>query len=360
MTIVKKTIAFILVLAVAATAAFATPLKAQSGFGDAKVYDSSYKAIQNPSEILENYVIRTSTVPVYLSGGPVNVKAEANTMLQFISLEDEAVFYILDGRAIFSSKSAFEVKTPVTVYKVQAGTALHVITEDAEETAYVDVGQAEATNLITGEVTQIGPGLYIDNSKKAFEPAPTTRDEYWRASSGKSAETAAPAVQPAVEPAVAETVVTNLGALEHTFSYRGIRAVLRAYIGVADLEYPEYVTNEELDAAARAAVLTFPETLTKDIVYEVVEPGLAQIYYPESYGKTEFDVAVYLIDQELPGYIDALLGVPESQEQLVAQEPEVQSEPEVPAEPPRYSSRSNPSCRPRSRKANLSQSRKNL
>ena len=334
MSIVKKTVSFILILAVAAAVAFATPLKAQSGYGDAKVYDSNYKAVQNPSEISDNYVIRTSTATVFLSGGPVNVKAEANSMLQFISLEDEAVFYLLDGRAIFSSKAAFEVKTPVTVYKAEAGTALYVITEDAEETAFVDTGLAEATNLITGEVTQIGPGTYIDNAKAGFQPTAIARDEYWRAKTpAEQPAEAAQAAQPAEE-AVVETTVTNLGALEHTFSYRGIRAVLRAYIGIADLEYPEFVTNEEIDAAARAAVLTFPETLTQDITYEVVEPGLAQIYYPESYGKTEFDVAVYLIDQELPGYIDALLGVPESEEQQVAEEPApaVQPEPEAPAQ----------------------------
>ena len=339
MSIVKKTVSFILILAVAAAVAFATPLKAQSGYGDAKVYDSSYKAVQNPSEISDNYVIKTSGSTVFLSGGPVNVKAEANSLLQFISLEDEAVFYLLDGRAVFSSKAAFEVKTPVTVYKAEAGTALYVITEDAEETAYVDAGLAEATNLITGEVTQIGPGTYINNAKED-QPASINRDEYWRAKTPAEQPVEQPAEQPAeaepaaqpVEEAVVETAATDLGALEHTFSYRGIRAVLRAYIGVADLEYPEYVTDEEIDAAARAAVLTFPETLTQDITYEVAEPGLAQIYYPESYGKTEFEMAVYLIDQELPGYIDALLGVPTGEEQQVAKEPAIQPEAEAPAQ----------------------------
>ena len=359
--IVKKTLSLILILAVAAVA-FATPLKPQGGFGDAKVYDSSYKAIKNPQEVSDSFVIRTSSSAVILSGGTISVEVEANSLLQFVSLGDKAVFYLLDGRAIFSTKSDFEVRTPVTSYKAQAGTAIYVITEDVDETAFVNVGKAKATNLITGEVTEISEGQYIDNSQEGFTPVSTTRKDYWTAKAPaaeqpaaeqpvaeqtsetvstetaqaeKKAEQAAteqPAQQPVVEEPVAETVILEVGALEHTFSYRGIRAILRAYIGVAELEYPEFVTDEEIDAAARAAVLTFPETITQEITYEVVKPGMAQIYYPETYGKTEFEMAIYLLDQELPGYIDAILGPAEAtQEQYVAEEP---AQPEQPAEAP--------------------------
>ena len=340
--IVKKTLSIILVLAVAAVA-FATPLKPQGGFGDAKVYDSSYKAIQNPQEVSDNFVIRTSSSAVILNGGSISVEVEANSLLHFISLGDEAVFYLLDGRAIFSTEADFEVRTPVTKYEAQAGTAIYVITEDVDETAFVNVGKAKATNLITGEVTEIGEGMYIDNSQEGFKPASTTRKDFWapertaateqastQQSASQPAEQAAP--QPVVEEPVAETVVTDAGALEHTFSYRGIRAILRAYIGVAELEYPEFVTNEEIDAAARAAVLTFPETITSEITYDVLKPGFAEIYYPETYGETEFELAIYLLDRELPGYIDAILGPIEApQEQYAAEEP---AQPEQPAAAP--------------------------
>ena len=351
-TIVKKTISVILVLAVAAGVAFAAPLKIQTGLGDAKVYDSQYKAVKNPVEVSDNFVLRTSTTPVILNTDTISVEVEPNSLLQFISLDKEVVFYLLDGKAAFTSNVAFEVRTPVTKYKSQAGTAIYVITEEAEETAYVNAGQAEATNLITGEVTQIAKGTTIDSTKKTAQTSSTTREDYWKASSApaaqaeqKPAETkqeqepvVEPVVEPAAEPekaaevqpaeeAVTETVVTNLGALEHTFSYRGITATLRAYIGYAELEYPEYVTTEEIDAAARAAVLTFPETVTQDIRYEVAKPGLALIYYPETYGPTEFEMAIYLLDQELPGYIDALLAPAAAPEQQKAEEqPQQQSE----------------------------------
>lgn len=340
--IAKKTVALLLVLAVAVGVAIAAPLAPKAGFGDAKVYDSSYKAVKNPTEVSDGFVLRTATSKVVLSGANAEVEVEANSLLQFISIGDKPVFYLLDGRAIFTSNSPFEVRTTVTTYQGQAGTSIYVITEDEEETAYVNSGLAEATNLITKEVTELGDGQYIDNARRGFTPTSTTKEEYWAKSTPASKqEEAAPAkeetpastaeetaAQPAetkpaetkpaeTAPVVSETVTTEAGALEHTFEYRGFRAVLRAYIGVAELEYPAFVTNEELDAAARAAVYTFPQ-LTTEIAYEIVEPGFAKIYYPESYGKAEFDYAVQLLEQELAGYIDAVLGLEPEQ---VAQEP---------------------------------------
>ena len=352
-SIVKKTITLILVLAVTAGVAFAAPLKAQNGFGDAKVYDSNYKAVGNPVEVSDKYVIQTSSSTVTLSGDSINVEVAGKTLLQFISLGDKAVFYLLDGRAAFSSDAEFEVKTPVSSYKAQAGTSIYVITEDEEETAYVNAGLAEATNLITGEVTQIGEGTSIDNTAKDVKVSNNTKDEYWAAAgtattqpkeetpaaqsepapAEQSAEAAeAAAVEQPVEEAVVETEVTAYGALEHTFLYRGIRAVLRAYIGIAELEYPNYITNDEIDSAARAAVLTFPESLTRDITYEILEPGLAQIYYPESYGEAEFEKAIELLDRELPGYIDAVLGPAAAPEQPAQQTQKAEAE--QPAEAP--------------------------
>lgn len=357
--IAKKTMMLLLVLAIAAGVAFAAPLTAGSGFGDAKVYDSSYKSVTNPTEVSDGFVLKTASQKVVLNGESLEVEVEGNSLLQFISLGDGAVFYLLDGRAIFTSASAFEVKTTVTTYKVQADSSIYVITDDAEETAYVSKGSAEATNLITGEVTQIDAGKFIDNSKRGFQPSDTTRDDYWEKSTAEEAVEEIPASQaeettvaetseavteevaqtdtaeavpqepeqeekPVETPVAPEVVVTESGALEHTFEYRGFKAVLRAYIGVADLEYPAFVTNEEIDAAARAAVITFPQ-FVEGISYEVVEPGLAKIYYPESYGITEFEFAVYLIEQELSGYLDALLGL--EPEQKLEEEPKAEAKP---------------------------------
>ena len=328
--IAKKTVALLLVLAVAVGVAIAAPLAPKAGFGDAKVYDSSYKAVQNPAEVSDGFVLRTANSEVTLEGPTAGVVVESNSLIQFENLGDTPKFYLLDGRAVFSSSSAFEVRTPATEYRAQAGTEFYVITDDVEETAYVESGKVEVTNLITGEVSTIGEGSFIDNAKGS-NPAATTKENYW---TKPEAEKEAPATEPSAEqpaaeqpaesapaqqPVVSETVGTETGALQHTFEYRGFKAVLSAYIGVAELEYPAFVTNEELDAAARAAVYTYPQ-LTTEIAYEIVEPGFAKIYYPESYGKTEFDYAVQLLEQELAGYIDAVLGL--EPEQPAAEQPQ--------------------------------------
>lgn len=344
--IAKKTVALLLVLAVAVGVAIAAPLAPKAGFGDAKVYDSSYKAVQNPTEVSDGFVLRTANSEVTLEGPDAGVVVEGNSLLQFENLGDTPKFYLLDGRAVFSSSSAFEVRTPVTEYRAQAGTEFYVITDDAEETAYVETGKVEVTNLITGEVSTIGEGTFIDNAKGS-NPAATTKENYWtkpeaekeapatepsaeqpvaeqpvaEAAQEAAAETKPAESAPAQQPVVSETVATETGALQHTFEYRGFKAVLSAYIGVAELEYPAFVTYEELDAAARAAVYTYPQ-LTTEIAYEIVEPGFAKIYYPESYGKTEFDYAVQLLEQELAGYIDAVLGLePEQAPQEPVAEP---------------------------------------
>lgn len=335
--VVKKTVSIILVLAVAAAVAFAAPMKAQNGFGDAKVYDSNYKAIQNPKEVSDNYVIKTSSSSVILSGDKGSIEIDSYSLLQVISLGNDTAFYLLDGKASFSSNAAFEVRTPVTVYKAQAGTTLYVITDEAEETAFVNKGTAEATNLITGKVAQIGKGQILDNYQADYQPTNSLREDYWmkpRAEQKPAQETTEQPAQAEPAEAAQQAEVIELAPLEHSFSYRGIMAYLRAYVGVAELDYPEFVTNEEIDAAARAAVLTFPETLTQDITYEVKEPGVAQIHYPETYGKTEFDMAVYLIEQSLPGYIDAILDVPASEEQQVAEAPAEEEQPATPEPQP--------------------------
>ena len=128
--IAKKTVALLLVLAIAVGVAFAAPLAPKAGFGDAKVYDSSYKSVKNPAEVSDGFVLRTATSTVVLSGTNAEVEVEANSLLQFISIGDKPVFYLLDGRAIFTSNSAFEVRTPVTTYQGEAGTSIYVITEE--------------------------------------------------------------------------------------------------------------------------------------------------------------------------------------------------------------------------------------
>ena len=321
----KKVVAVLLLLSMTAGIVFSAPLAVVSG--DAKIYDSTYKSVKNASEASDGYVIKTGAESVLLENGDVKLSVEPNSLAQIISLDGNPEIYLLDGRAELSSASAFTIRTTVTSYKAEAGTSIYVITEEKEETAYVGTGSATATNLITKEVTELGAGTYIDNAKAGFKPAQTVLEDYWK----KPAQTQQAAQQAAQQPAAeAPSSVTaqqqasteTAGALVHTFDYYGFTATVEAYIGQAYISYPAFVTDEELGAAAAAAVAAYPE-YTQGITYEILEPGLAVVYYPEAYGPDEFYFAMGLLEGELYAYLDQITA------QLYAKEPA----PEAPAAP---------------------------
>ena len=62
----KKVIAVLLLLAMTAGMVFSAPLKAAAGYGDAKVYDSTYKSVKDVSEVADGYVVRTAEESVLL------------------------------------------------------------------------------------------------------------------------------------------------------------------------------------------------------------------------------------------------------------------------------------------------------
>ena len=336
----KKVVAVLLLLSMTAGIVFSAPLAVISG--DAKIYDSTYKSVKNASEASDGYVIKTGAEGVLLENGDVKLSVEPNSLAQIISLDGNPEIYLLDGRAELSSASAFTIRTTVTSYKAEAGTSIYVITEEKEETAYVGTGSATATNLITKEVTQLGAGTYIDNAKAGFTPAQTVLEEYWKKpaqtqQAAQQPEAEAPsseaAQQPEAEAPSSETAkqqasTETAGALVHTFDYYGFTATVEAYIGQAYISYPAFVTDEELGAAAAAAVAAYPE-YTQGITYEILEPGLAVVYYPEAYGPDEFYFAMGLLEGELYAYLDYISA------QLFAKEPApAPAAPEVKQEEP--------------------------
>ena len=329
----KKVVAVLLLLAMTAGMVFSAPLKAAAGYGDAKIYDSTYKSVKDVSEVSDGYVVKTAEDSVLLENGDIRIDVGPNSLAQIISLGGNPEIYLLDGRAEFYSSAAFTVRTTVTNYKAEAGTTIYVITEDKEETAYVEAGAATATNLITKEVTQLGAGTFIDNAKSGFTPTEKALNEYWNKPSQTKqtaqAETAQaePAQQPAAEPAT-EPAAEQAGAMTYTFEYYGFTATVEAYIGLALIHYPSFVTDEELGAAAAAAVAAYPE-YTKDITYEILEPGLAAVYYPKEYGPNDFYFAMGLLEGELYAYLDwisAQLFATEPEETKPAEEPAVEEQ----------------------------------
>ncbi len=317
----KRFLAVLLVLALATGAVFAAPLSAEGKIEAATVYDSSYKAVKDATSVSSGYILKTDAGNVTLSNSNLIVQVEPSSLIQFINVDGAIELYLLDGRAAVASTEAYTVRTTVTSYAAKANTEIYVISDDAEETAYVSSGSAVATNLITKAKTTLGAGTYIDNSKSNFVPAQTTRDDYWAKAEQPSQTSSAPESKETSAPATSQEVsqpeASAPAALTRTFKYAGYSATIEAYIGKAFLTYPSFVTNSEIDAAAGAAALKYPQYI-KGIYYEINEPGRATITYPETYGVYEFNFAMDLLAKELPAYLNEVFS---REETLIVEEP---------------------------------------
>ncbi len=103
------------------------------------------------------------------------------------------------------------------------------------------------------------------------------------------------------EPLTKEVIVP----LSKTFSYAGYEATITADVGKAYIEYPTFVTAQEIYDAAAVAYSVYGAYLN-DVYIQVVEDGKAVVTYPETYGEAEFNLAVSLLEKELPYYIASL------------------------------------------------------
>ena len=292
-------IAAMLVLTISVASVFAAPLTPRNGFGDAKVYDANYKAVRNAKALSDGYVLRTADNSVVLDNGSTHVEIDANSLAIFLNLDSNVKIYILDGRMLASSSAGdFTVMTTVTTYTAKSGSSIYVITDPTREMGFITDGNAQVQNYITGINTILSQDSYIDNSVSGFAPETTTVPKFW----GSLAPEAKPEVQPAVQQVPSP--------LTTTFTYGGYKATLTAFKGYAVLTYPSFVTDEEIQAAAAAAVAAYPQYMS-GIYYQITEPGKVTLSYPESYGESEFNLAKNLLDAELPAYIASLFATKE-------------------------------------------------
>ena len=316
--VARKSVAALIVLLVIMTGtAFAAPLKPAEGFGDSRIYDQNYKSVKVPSELSEGYVIVTEEEILVLENSDTKVEIGPHSIAQIVSLNINPEFYILDGRAEISSKAGFTVRTTVTSYKAEALTTIFVITEDSEETAFVAFKSAVASNLITGNVTTIVAGKYIDNAKNGFAPAEKSLQEYW----AKTIAQPEPEPEPEPEPMV----------YSKTISYNGFSARIEATVGEACITYPSFITYGEVADAFAAVATVYPE-FSKDLTFSFGNPGTVYVHYPQSYGEAEFNLAVGILQKELPAYIDGLLAYYAAQEKA-AQEQAAKEQAEVSMQP---------------------------
>ena len=302
-TSIKRVSAVLLILAVLATSVFASPLKGTKGLGDAKVYDSNYKAITSPTEVSDGYVIRTKTDAVVLDNDDTHVEIDSDSLVVFTNVEDGALqIYILDGKMFVSSSSGdFTVMTTVTTYNAKKGSSIYVITDEVEEVAFVGDGSVEAQNFILGTSTSVDSGKYIDNSITDFSPIQGAFASIVPSEIKETVEEPEPEERQPEEPVKA----VEASPLTRTFVYGNIKVNITAYQGFAELSYPTFITDEEIHTAAAAAAAAYPQYMD-GIYYQIAGPGKIVLYYPENYGEGELNLAMNLINAELPAYIASL------------------------------------------------------
>ena len=350
----KKLVVLLLIATITIGYLFASPLNLASSLNDAKIYNENYKAENNPSTIDQLWIVRTKESQVSFKNQSLNLTVGENSLVQITSLDDEnPTIYLLDGWLCATSAENVNltINTTVTDYAVTAGSSVIVISSASTENGYVQQGSAKVLNIITKVSNTLEAGTYLDLSQPSAQPTAkepevkieTVEPEAETESVAETestveeepvaetepvieeepTETTEPTVEePTIEePAEEETTVEAepttetvaeqtteqaLAPLTKTFYYNGYEATVTAYVGQAIVEYPAFVTADEIYTAAEAAYKAYKDYL--DGVYiQVVEDGKAVVTYPEAYGENEFNFAVSLLEVDIPFYIASVL-----------------------------------------------------
>ena len=376
----KRTIAALVMVAVAFGFVFASPLNLEGPLGNARIYDRSFKAVADPISADEGWIVRTFDNEMPLANESMSMNVGQGSLVQILNLTNATEVYLLDGWvAMEIASGSAQVRTPSTLYSAQQGTTLVVTSTAQTESAYVHTGSATATDTITSIKTDVPAGWSVNATATGLLLFAPTNDVLDKASNLPEIVVAAgepvveetpvmeePVAEPvaeevaevaeaeeesdeetaeeetvqevAAQPAAELTPAFEIKPLEKTLSYAGYEATITAYIGKAYVKYPAFVTSQEIYTAAAAALAAYPADL-EGVMIRVVEDGLAEITYPEAYGEREFDYAIMLLEKELPYYIASLFApkapeTPKAPVQPQVEAVEVQQEPaKVPAEP---------------------------
>ncbi len=102
--------------------------------------------------------------------------------------------------------------------------------------------------------------------------------------------------------------------------WNGYSMTINAYTGRATLTYPSVVTNDDVYAFAAYAWENYSDYLG-GVELRVIGEGKAEVTYPTTYGKDEFDVAVDTLRAELPLYIESIIEETKSNEDVALEAP---------------------------------------
>lgn len=313
----KKIIAVVLITAMAIGSIFASPLTLVGSDGNAKVYDETFKSVDTANSITGNWIIRTEDNVVVFENEGLRLKIGEYSLVRILSLDDATpVVYLLDGwlGATAAETVSVTINTPVTVYSANAGSTIVVLSSKTAENGYVYKGSATFINEVTSAITEVQEDMYLDLAQSSAiieKPEDGTEiaitiEKFLAEEPKTEAETVETVVAETTEEVETEVIIAPL---TKTFSYGGYEATITAYIGKAYIEYPSFVTAQEIYDAAAAAYSAYGAYL--DGVYvQVVEDGLAVVTYPETYGEPEFNFAMSLLEKELPYYIASLFAQP--------------------------------------------------
>ncbi|MCF0237193.1 MAG: hypothetical protein HUK24_01230, partial [Sphaerochaetaceae bacterium] len=253
---------------------------------DAKFYDQNGKKLSETKEVMDNYIIRTNEEEVTLVGDLGSVTIGKNSLFSLGDLSSESpYFYLIDGSMEVSLNPSCEgsVYTAVMQYFLQKGTIASFVATDEEESCMVKGGMVVATNGITGNMVKL---TYV-----VEEPKTATVEEV---------------IEPVVEVETVEEIapVVSLSPLYEEFDIYGQKATITAYVGEAHITVPDFVTENDINTAAAAAMAYYAPYL-QGIFYSF-EDGYIKVTYPESYGPQEFEFASSILKVELPAYLNLL------------------------------------------------------
>ncbi|MDD4397886.1 MAG: metallophosphoesterase, partial [Sphaerochaetaceae bacterium] len=151
-----------------------------------------------------------------------------------------------------------------------------------------------ATSKPQAQVETVTEVQTTEQPAVAVEEAPKQEEKPEAVSSATVTET----------PASTETSVGQQ-ALEYSFDVYGYAVSVEAYDGYAYVTYPEFVTDAELAAAAKAALAAYPKYLSS-VTYQITAPGKVTVNFMKGLTKSDADYAIDLLKSNLTWYVGQL------------------------------------------------------
>ncbi len=149
----------------------------------------------------------------------------------------------------------------------------------------------------------------------------------------------APVAEPAVEetatepvaeePAVEQPVVEQTKSYARTINLYGYEASIKAEDNLVEITYPDFITYEEVEAAAKVAYEAFPQYLEGSALYVDSSVGAAVLVLAAVPSEADFNYAVDLVETALPVYVASLFQQPAVEEVTEVVEVAKEEEPVV-------------------------------